>query len=87
MKIAINCQFCFAKGGGGIKEYIIQLTNNSEGGSESYGNDILLDDISIAICYPDGGKDRIRNIKSCRTKLMWKSSRFGAIACFEATGP
>jgi len=28
MKIAINCQFCFAKGGGGIKEYIIQLTNH-----------------------------------------------------------
>lgn len=30
MKIAINCQFCFAKGGGGIKEYIIQLTNHLE---------------------------------------------------------
>ncbi len=28
MKIAINCQFCFAKRGGGIKEYIIQLTNH-----------------------------------------------------------
>jgi len=28
MKIAINCQFCYAKGGGGIKEYIIQLTNH-----------------------------------------------------------
>lgn len=28
MKIAINCQFCFAKGGGGIKEYILQLTNH-----------------------------------------------------------
>ena len=28
MKIAINCQFCFAKGGGGITEYIIQLTNH-----------------------------------------------------------
>ena len=37
----------------GKKKYIIQLTNNNEGGSESYGNDILLDDISIAICYPD----------------------------------
>ena len=30
MKIAINCQFCFAKGGGGITEYIIQLTNHLE---------------------------------------------------------
>ncbi|MBR6310770.1 MAG: gliding motility-associated C-terminal domain-containing protein [Paludibacteraceae bacterium] len=37
----------------GRKKYIIQLTNNSEGGSESYGNDILLDDISIAICHPE----------------------------------
>ena len=30
MKIAINCQFCFAKGGGGIKEYIVSLTNHLE---------------------------------------------------------
>lgn len=37
----------------GKKKYIIQLTNNNEGGSENYGNDILLDDISITICYPN----------------------------------
>ena len=30
MKIAINCQFCFTRGGGGITEYIIQLTNHLE---------------------------------------------------------
>ena len=30
MKIAINCQFCFAKGGGGITEYIINLTKHLE---------------------------------------------------------
>ncbi len=30
MKIAINCQFCFQKGGGGIKEYIVSLTNHLE---------------------------------------------------------
>ena len=41
----------------------------------------------LDICYPDGKKDRIRNIKSCRTKLIAKASRFGAIVCFEATGP
>lgn len=27
MKIAINCQFCYKGGGGGIKEYIVSLTN------------------------------------------------------------
>ena len=30
MKIAINCQFCSQKGGGGIKEYIVSLTNHLE---------------------------------------------------------
>ena len=40
MKIAINCQFCFAKGGGGIKEYIIQLTNYLE--KVDYDNDYVL---------------------------------------------
>ena len=30
-------------------EYILQLTNNTPGGS---GNDILLDDISVTVCYP-----------------------------------
>lgn len=37
----------------GKKKYIIQLTNNNEGGAENFGNDILLDDISITICYPN----------------------------------
>lgn len=40
MKIAINCQFCFAKGGGGIKEYIIQLTNHLE--KVDYDNNYVL---------------------------------------------
>jgi len=30
MKIAINCQFCTPKRGGGIKEYIVSLTNQLE---------------------------------------------------------
>ena len=30
MKIAINCQFCVQRGGGGIKEYIVSLTNHLE---------------------------------------------------------
>ena len=30
MKIAINCQFCVPKKGGGIKEYIVCLTNHLE---------------------------------------------------------
>lgn len=30
MKIAINCQFCAPKRGGGIKEYIVSLTNQLE---------------------------------------------------------
>lgn len=37
----------------GKKKYIIQLTNNNPGGADNYGNDILLDDISITICYPN----------------------------------
>lgn len=37
----------------GKKKYTIQLTNNNEGGAENYGNDILIDDISITICYPN----------------------------------
>lgn len=37
----------------GQRKYTIQLTNNNEGGAENYGNDILLDDISITICYPN----------------------------------
>ena len=41
----------------------------------------------LDVCYPDGKKDRIRNIKSCRTKLIGKASRLGAIISFEATGP
>ena len=38
-------------------------------------------------CYPDGRKEHIRNIRSCRTKLIKKAAKLGAIVCFEATGP
>ena len=42
---------------------------------------------SLDICYPDGTKEKVRNIKSCRTKLIKKALKFGAIISFEATGP
>jgi gliding motility-associated-like protein len=32
-------------------EYILELTNNNPGG-ENQGNDIILDDISVMLCYP-----------------------------------
>ncbi len=41
----------------------------------------------LDVCLPDGKKEHIRNIKSCRTKLIKKAARLGAIVCFEATGP
>ena len=41
----------------------------------------------LDVCYPDGRKERIRNIRSCRTKLIKKAAKLGAIVCFEATGP
>ena len=41
----------------------------------------------LDVCYPDGKKEHIRNIKSCRTKLVKKAAKLGAIVCFEATGP
>ena len=41
----------------------------------------------LDVCYPDGKKEHIRNIKSCRTKLIARAAKLGAIVCFEATGP
>ena len=41
----------------------------------------------LDICYPDGKKEHVRNIKSCRTKLIAKAARLGAVVSFEATGP
>ena len=41
----------------------------------------------LDVCYPDGRKEHIRNIRSCRTKLIKKAAKLGAIVCFEATGP
>jgi hypothetical protein len=47
-------------------EYILQLTNNADGGS---GNDILLDDISVKLCFPSvelvAGADKVKEIVSC----------------------
>ena len=41
----------------------------------------------LDVCYPNGHKETVRNIKSCRTKLIKKAAKLGAIVCFEATGP
>jgi len=41
----------------------------------------------LDVCLPDGRKEHLRNIKSCRTKLIKKAAKLGAIVCFEATGP
>ena len=41
----------------------------------------------LDVCCPDGRKEHIRNIRSCRTKLIKKAAKLGAIVCFEATGP
>ncbi len=41
----------------------------------------------LDICYPDGEKETVRNIKSCRTKVIKRAARANAIVCFEATGP
>ena len=41
----------------------------------------------LDVCYPDGKKEHIKNIKSCRTKLIAKAAKLGAIVSFEATGP
>ncbi len=41
----------------------------------------------LDVCLPGGRKEHIRNIKSCRTKLIKKAAKLGAIVCFEATGP
>ncbi|MBO5829054.1 MAG: gliding motility-associated C-terminal domain-containing protein [Paludibacteraceae bacterium] len=34
-------------------KYTMQLYNNAAGGNENGGNDILIDDISISLCYPN----------------------------------
>jgi transposase len=41
----------------------------------------------LDVCYPDGKKEHIRNIKSCRTKLIARAAKLGAMVCFESTGP
>jgi transposase len=41
----------------------------------------------LDVCYPDGRKEHIKNIKSCRTKLIARAAKLGAIVSFEATGP
>ena len=41
----------------------------------------------LDVCYPDGKKETIRNIKSCRTKVIKKAAQLGAFIAFEATGP
>lgn len=41
----------------------------------------------LDICYPDDKKEHIKNIKSCRTRLIKKAAKLNAIICFEATGP
>ena len=41
----------------------------------------------LDVCLPDGRKEHIRNTRSCRTKLIKKAAKLGAIVCFEATGP
>ena len=41
----------------------------------------------LDVCYPNGEKETVRNIKSCRTKVIKRAARVNAIVCFEATGP
>lgn len=41
----------------------------------------------LDICYPNGQKETVRNIKSCRTKVIKKAAKLGAFIAFEATGP
>lgn len=35
------------------RNYKVRLYNNSEGGDANWGNDILIDDISVSLCYPN----------------------------------
>ena len=41
----------------------------------------------LDICYPNGKKETVKNIKSCRTKVINRAAELGAIIAFEATGP
>ena len=41
----------------------------------------------LDVCYPNGQKETVRNIKSCRTKVIKKAAKLGAFIAFEATGP
>ena len=41
----------------------------------------------LDVCYPDGKKEHVKSIKSCRTRLIAKAAKLGAIVSFEATGP
>jgi gliding motility-associated-like protein len=48
-------------------EYILELTNNNPGG-RNWGNDIILDDISVMLCYPSISLrtvDGELNVNSC----------------------
>ena len=42
---------------------------------------------SLDICCPDGTRGKTRNIKPCRTKLIKRALKIGAVTSFEATGP
>lgn len=42
---------------------------------------------SLDVCYPDGTKERIRNTRPCRARLVRNALKLGAIVSFEATGP
>lgn len=63
-----NLTFKFKASG---KKYTFKLTNNNDGGANNPGNDILLDDVSITICYPsiqlisDDGTKRVSSIETC----------------------
>ena len=41
----------------------------------------------LDVCYPNGQKETVRNIKSSRTKVIKKAAKLGAFIAFEATGP
>ena len=41
----------------------------------------------LDVCYNDGKKEHVKNIKSCRSKLIRNAKKIDAIVSFEATGP
>lgn len=42
---------------------------------------------SLDVCYPDGTKERIKNAKPGRARLVREALELGAVIAFEATGP